>query len=96
MPVWKSPLGSAEKADQTIARFLSANGWARLACFACPIHLASSHASNADSRPFGAPDWSVAVPDRNRRAGECQASSDRLNGEYHFRSPDRALRLAAM
>ncbi len=48
----------------------------RMACAAAAIHLARRDAGETDVRPLCAPDRPIAVPDRDRRAGEGLSGRD--------------------
>lgn len=64
------PLRLSEQADQMIAcrdRIGVRTGMPRAAC---AVHFARGDGGKADMRAFRAPDWSIAVPNRDGRASK--------------------------
>jgi hypothetical protein len=81
----KAAFRASKYAYQTIARVDRANGWTRLVRAASAVHLARRYTCNSNSRAFGAPDRTIAVPYRRRGAGECSSGRDdaRKNEKHH-------------
>lgn len=73
------PATRAEQRSEMIACHHRVSGGAGVSRTATAVHLAGSDARTPDVRAFGAPDRSVAVPDRDRGAGEG------LSGRNHRR-----------
>lgn len=59
-----------------VTRLFCARLRARLVGTAGPVHFPRSDAREADARPFGTPNGTVAIPDMSWRAGECFAGRD--------------------
>lgn len=66
----KIPLGTAQKSYQSIAGLDPRGTWTRVACPTSSVEFACGNAPQSDPRPFRAPDRTVSIPNRNRRADE--------------------------
>ena len=62
---------ATEETDELVPGLQRRCARARLVSVACFIHFARSDAGQTYFRPFAAPDRSIAIVNRGRRAGEC-------------------------
>lgn len=57
--------------------------WAGMSLSACPVEFTSGYGLKSDTRPFGAPDRPVAIPDSHGGAGEsgtgCRYSNEQVS-----------------
>lgn len=70
------PARTAKQLDEVIAGSAAAGCRARMPRPAAAVDLARRNTGQADARTLGAPDRTVAVPDRDRGAGEDCARRD--------------------
>jgi hypothetical protein len=67
---------TAQETDEPIARLNAADGGARMIGLAGAVDLSSRDTGDANLRPFGAPDRTVAVPNSCWRTGEGLSGRD--------------------
>ena len=84
------PLRLSEQADQMIARRDRIGVRTGMPRTATAVHLARGDAGKTDMRAFGAPDRPIAVPDRDRCAGEGLAGGN--NGGEQEQAEHRPVR----
>lgn len=81
MPRPKRAPGASQELYEPIAGLDAANGRAGLIGLAGAIDFPRSNAGNPNLWSFGAPDWTVTIPDGDGRAGEATASGNGLGSQ---------------
>lgn len=76
-----APAAGADQPDQRIPCLPSSRRGAGMARPARLVDLSRRYARKPDLRPLSAPDWTIAVPDAGRGAGEGFTRSYDLEGE---------------
>lgn len=82
------------KPNESVTRLLGTCGWARLVRSTGAVDFSRRDACEPDTRSFGAPDGSVAIPNMRRCASEGLArwnNSNRCQEKQPYHSATKAL-----
>jgi len=79
MPLARSAGWLPYKSNQAVASRFGTRGGAGMTGTACPVHFTGGNSGQSNTRAFGAPDWSVAVPDPGWGTLEGSASWNSLS-----------------